>query len=82
MIPDAHMKLLNQVLTPTEVEYRATNPQKETRDVQKMQDKLQEARGEDPVEARQADQDQTKQNTEPKEPVNDELARFVTIKLH
>ena len=41
-----------------------------------MQDKLKEARGDDPGEARQADQNQTKQKTEPKEPLTDELARF------
>jgi hypothetical protein len=76
MIPEAHMKLLNQVLNPTEVEYRTTNTQKQSRDVQKMQDKLQEARGDDPGEARRADQNQAKQKTEPKEPLTDELARF------
>ena len=76
MIPEAHMKLLNQVLNPTEVEYRTTNTQKQTRDVRKMQDKLQEARGDDPGEVRQADQNQTKQKTQPKEPLTDELARF------
>jgi hypothetical protein len=82
MIPEAHMKLLNQVLNPTEVDYRTTNAQKETRDVQKMQDKMQEARaaaearGDDPGEARRVDQNQIKQKTEPKEPLTDELARF------
>ena len=47
-----------------------------------MQDKMQrekaaaEARGEDPGDVRRPDQNQTKQKTEPKERLSDELARF------
>jgi hypothetical protein len=84
MIPEAQMKLLNQVLTTTEVEHMATNMQPATRNVKNMQDKLQEAkaadaRGDDPREVGEADQNQTKQKTEPKEPLSDELARFEDI---
>jgi hypothetical protein len=65
MIPEAHMKLLNQVLTPTEVEYRTTNEEKGTRSVKKMQEKMQETKasagagGEDPGNVRRPDQYQT-----------------------
>jgi hypothetical protein len=84
MIPAAHMKLLNQMLTPAEVEYRAANPKKATRNVQKMQEKMQEtkataAAGEDPGAAGQADPNQTKQKPEAKKPLTDELALFDDI---
>ena len=82
MIPESQWNLLNQALNPTEVEYKITKVQKEARDEKKMQAKMQkekaaaEARGEDPGEVRRPDQNKTKQKTEPKEPLTDELARF------
>ena len=82
MIPESQWILLNQVLNPTEVEYMIDKIHQEARDLKKMQDKLQkekaaaEARGEDPGNVRRPDQNQTKQKTEIKEPLSDELARF------
>jgi hypothetical protein len=87
MIPESHLHLLNQVLNPTEVEHMSINSQQETRSVEKMRKKMQatkaavEAAGEDPAEAPGADQNQTKQRAEPKEPLNDDLARFVDINI-
>jgi hypothetical protein len=87
MIPESQMKLLNQVLNPTEVEYMVTKIQKQARDEQIMQDMMQrekgaaEARGEDPGDVRRPDQNQTKQRTVPKESLNDELARFEDINI-
>ena len=82
MIPESQMNLLNQVLIPTEVEYMVNNIQQEARNQQKMQEKLQrdkaaaEARGDDPGDVRRSDQNQTKQKTESKERLTDELDRF------
>lgn len=83
MIPESQWNLLNQVMTPTEVEHMfITKTQQEARDEKKMQNRMQRekvaaaARGEDPGEVRRPDQNQTKQKTEPKEPLTDELARF------
>lgn len=82
MIPASQWNLLNQALNPAEVEYMITKIQQEARDEKKMQEKMQkekaaaEAKGEDPGRVRRPDQNQTKQKTEPKEPLTDELARF------
>jgi hypothetical protein len=83
MIPESQWNLLNQVMTPTEVEHMfVSKAQQEARDEKKMQEKMQkekaaaEARGEDPGDVRRPDQNQTKQKIEPKEPLSDELARF------
>lgn len=83
MIPESQWNLLNQVMTPTEVEHMfITKTQQEARDEKKMQDRMQrekaaaQARGEDPGKVRRPDQNQTKQKPAPKEPLTDELARF------
>src|SRR6266540_3153427 len=82
MIPEAHMKLLNQVLTPTEVEYRTTNEEKGTRSVEKMQEKMQETKasaeagGEDPGNVRRPDQYQTNNQKASKNLKPDTAARF------
>ena len=82
MIPESQWKLLNQALSPTEVEYMINKDQKEARDEKKMQDKMQrekaaaEARGEDPGDVRRPDQNQPKQQAAAKKPLTDELARF------
>lgn len=82
MIPESQWNLLNQALSPTEVENMIAKVHQEARDEKKMQDKMKrekaaaEARGEDPGEVRRPDQYQTKQKTEPIEPLTDELARF------
>ena len=87
MIPESQMKLLNQVLNPTEVEFMITKIHKQARDEQILQDMMQrekgaaEARGEDPGDVRRPDQNQTKQRTAPKELLTDELARFEDINI-
>jgi hypothetical protein len=82
MIPESQWNLLNQALSPTEVEYMISKNQQEARDEKKMQDKMQrekaaaKAKGEDPGAVQRPDQNHTTQKTEPKEPLTDELARF------
>lgn len=82
MIPESQMKLLNQVLRPSEVDLMAAKTQPEPRDHQKMQEKLQrdkvsaEARGDHTGDVRRSDQNQPKQRTESSEPLSDELDRF------
>ncbi len=83
MIPESQWNLLNQVMTPTEVEHMfVSKSQQEARDEQKMQAKMKrakaaaEAKGEDPGDVRRPDQNQTKQKAERKQPLTDELARF------
>jgi hypothetical protein len=82
MIPESQWILLNQVLSPTEVEYMIDKIHQEARDLQKMQDKMQkekaaaEARGEDPGNVRRPDHNQKQQKPAPKEPLTDELERF------
>jgi hypothetical protein len=83
MIPESQWNLLNQVMTPTEVEHMfVSKAQQEARDEEKMQAKMKrakaaaEARGEDPGDVRRPDQNQTKQKSERKQPLTDELARF------
>jgi hypothetical protein len=82
MIPQSQWNLLNQVLSPAEVENMMNTNRKEGRDKQLKQVVLQkekaeaEARGEDPGNVRRPDQKQTKQKPAPKEPLTDELERF------
>jgi hypothetical protein len=83
MIPESQWNLLNQVMTPTEVEHMfVSKAQQEARDEEKMQAKMKrakaaaEARGEDPGDVRRPDQNQTKPKPERKQPLTDELARF------